>query len=452
MAQAPQVIPERQPQPMMNGLTSFWSNSAGSIQYLTSLLQRVPSADSLLQLSSVDKIQKDTLPHIDPNVASLYLQCAAKHLAFTLQPQPIFDQSKTKQMISTIAEISGKAASACSHRSVISQSGILGALAYQANNSPSSTSENNITGNNNEGGLTVAAVEFLQCALLAGQYRYAARMLHNDWPRPERRMDVAWVLRYYYLRGCIHVGCDDYDTAIRCFLTTLSIPSDVISQIAIDAWKKMVLCKALVATTMTTTTVQPKQPVSVSPPSAASNSVSRFFQNATDALTNPSPQQQQQQDEATGSVSKYVALVRAPDRAQFKELKIKYSALWEADRNTGLVERLGTALEHSFIRHQASIYSVLPLSKLASDLGMEDPQETVCMLSRVDGIQFQLQDEWVVFDLEEDIPMPTPNLRQLMELAERVRQLDVNVASSAKYQHMKGDASNAPPRRGVEDF
>lgn len=107
MAQAPQIIPEQQQQPMMNGSTSFWSNSADSIQYLTPLLQMVPSADSLLQLSSVDKIQKDTLPYINPNIASLYLRCAAKHLTFTLQkPQPGFDQSKTKQMISTIAEVS----------------------------------------------------------------------------------------------------------------------------------------------------------------------------------------------------------------------------------------------------------------------------------------------------------------------------------------------------------
>jgi len=82
-------------------------------------------------------------------------------------------------------------------------------------------------------------------ALLAEQYRFAARVLQDTWPRPTSTVSVRHVLRYYLLRGMIHVGCNDWTMAIRCFWTCLSIPSEIVSALAVTAWKKLVLVQCL---------------------------------------------------------------------------------------------------------------------------------------------------------------------------------------------------------------
>jgi len=53
------------------------------------------------------------------------------------------------------------------------------------------------------------------------------------------------VLRYYYLRGTVHVGCQNLEWATRCFDTCLVVPASMVSAIAIAAWKKRVLVACL---------------------------------------------------------------------------------------------------------------------------------------------------------------------------------------------------------------
>ena len=98
-------------------------------------------------------------------------------------------------------------------------------------------------------------MEFCQVALLAEQYRFAARALEGTWPRPaadassnnnnNSNLSVRHVLRYFLLRGMIHVGCNDWTMATRCFGTCLSVPAEIPSALGIAAWKKMVLVQCL---------------------------------------------------------------------------------------------------------------------------------------------------------------------------------------------------------------
>jgi hypothetical protein len=91
-----------------------------------------------------------------------------------------------------------------------------------------------------------AHVEFLHCCVLAEQYRYAERLMRTDsWPRPTSMVSSKQVLRYFYLRGIVHLGCDHYRLAHRCFWTCLTVPAEVSSKIAIAAWKKLVLVQCL---------------------------------------------------------------------------------------------------------------------------------------------------------------------------------------------------------------
>jgi hypothetical protein len=103
--------------------------------------------------------------------------------------------------------------------------------------------------NGSAGGSSIlqhAHVEFLHCCVLAEQYRYAERLMRTDsWPRPTSMVSSKQVLRYFYLRGIVHLGCDHYRLAHRCFWTCLTVPAEVSSKIAIAAWKKLVLVQCL---------------------------------------------------------------------------------------------------------------------------------------------------------------------------------------------------------------
>jgi len=95
-------------------------------------------------------------------------------------------------------------------------------------------------------GLTNVQVEFVQCCLYAEQYRYAERRLSNTWPVPTSAVSVRHVLRYYYGRGCIHLGASNVEWAARCFWTCCSVPSDgACSAVAVAAWKKLALVRCI---------------------------------------------------------------------------------------------------------------------------------------------------------------------------------------------------------------
>ena len=125
----------------------------------------------------------------------------------------------------------GLAAANCLPRQTISQTGILRALLSHPGHKSAY--------------LTHVQVEFCQVALLAEQYRFAARALEGTWPRPSSTISVRHVLRYYLLRGMIHGGCNDWTMAIRCFWTCLSVPAEIVSALGIAAWKKLVLVQCL---------------------------------------------------------------------------------------------------------------------------------------------------------------------------------------------------------------
>ena len=80
---------------------------------------------------------------------------------------------------------------------------------------------------------------------MAEQYSFAARALEKSWPLPNSNISVRHVLRYFLLRGMIHVGCNDWTMAVRCFWTCLSIPSEIVSLLAVSAWKKLLLVQCL---------------------------------------------------------------------------------------------------------------------------------------------------------------------------------------------------------------
>lgn len=129
-------------------------------------------------------------------------------------------------------------------------------------------------------------VEFLQACVYAEQYRYAERVTtaNNFWPRPMgsshshshgHNVSVRQVLRYYYLRGTVHVGCQHYQLAVRCFWTCLSVPAETVSAVAVAAWKKMVLLQCLLQSDVPAVSLTAAQLLAT--PTAAPSCVGRFL-------------------------------------------------------------------------------------------------------------------------------------------------------------------------------
>jgi hypothetical protein len=102
--------------------------------------------------------------------------------------------------------------------------------------------------------LVPAHCEFLDACIFAQEYQLAESHILQSWPRPQKgphASNIETVLRYYYLRGVVHLNCgpSSYSMAKRCFWTCLSVPAtsdtNVVSAIAVNAWKKLILVQSL---------------------------------------------------------------------------------------------------------------------------------------------------------------------------------------------------------------
>jgi hypothetical protein len=214
------------------------------------------------------------------------------------------------------------------------------------------------------------------------------------------------------------MGCEDWKWAVRCFWTCLSIPSDGISAVVIVAWKKLVLCQCLLST-----------PTSLPP--AASPAVTRFFTTREGESQN---------------ILIYRDLVKAfqaNDRTGFLGLQRMHLTVWEADRNTGIVQRLATEVLHRYVRHLASVYSVVSVQQLGNELQIS-PNDVPLLLSQVDGLVASLDpDGMFSLELVESDIISTEGLTEVMVLAERIRALDMSISNSTQYQNMNDFSTRA---------
>mmetsp|Transcript_2468 Transcript_2468/g.3637 ORF Transcript_2468/g.3637 Transcript_2468/m.3637 type:complete len:423 (-) Transcript_2468:40-1308(-) len=410
----------------------IWNNPADASGFLSNLIALTSaSPDALSQLASIEPY--DHKMPANSEVATLFLTAVAKHMPATLSdtqnPRQAGDQSSLTQLIPILSDLVGRAATICRPRSAISKSGILLALAKVRSSTV----------------LSSANVEFLQCALLAGQYRFASRIVRDDWPKPEKGTSLSLILRYFYLRGMIHLGCDELQVAIRCFWTVISVPCDVASAIAVDAWKKLVLTKCLV--------LQDSVPFEslVSPPVGASLPIARVL---TQNLSNPIESVANIDTNDSLGVAAYTDLAKAcheGDRQEFAKILKDNADLFTADHNYGLAERVSSDLEYRHILHTASVYKTLPLAQLAKELDKSE-DDTLATLSQVDSLQFQHVNNGMIslqtiYDHEN---LPTEDLTRLMQLTERISKLDVTLAGTSLYQATKVEAARPP--RGVDDF
>jgi hypothetical protein len=399
----------------------------------------------------------------------------------------------------------GNAAARCqSNRTSIASSGILVTLANMMMEEPHVISH--------------AGVEFLQCCILAEQYRYAARFLKGQegqeiWPSPTSTISVKQVLRYFYLRGMIHLGNDDLELAHRCFWTCLCVPADVSSKIAVEAWKKLVLVQCLLfepsspdaaaaaSTDFSMSLSKSKSSSSASNirvPSCMPNCLSRILgtnnkdqHQASIISMMPSsrqaplslrhqpakssqPEQQQQssssgkqpkEDEKINPIDCYTEVFKAfhdRDRDKLEKLEREHMEVWTQDGTLGLLHQVHGALIKCQVLHLAQIYSVVPLSKLATALKVDGGEAQVTRILLQTNVPCEIDDtSMVTFLPKPHKPATLDEIPEWMNLLEMVQKLDVAIGTNPRYLSLMkkeasaaggDDSAAASGPRGVDDL
>ena len=357
-----------------------------------------------------------------------------------------------------------------------------------------------------------AYVEFLQCCILAGQYRYAHRsfvinslssFIEVSTSGTNNR-NTELFLRYHYLRGVIYYACEDISSAISEWNHCLGTPCVKVSQISVDAWKKMVLAKCLtcqfddeeeivldkkVKTNINSNNARERDTNSplkrklvehvFALPNGVSNNVKRYFStDGTSVGMVSSAATDREKDARECTVESYHYLVEkffSNDLEHFSASKLfaqapaseglsdylnvdvnatstinqMMSNTFHSDGNVGMIKRLIPTMMWRRLRTIGKIYNVIPLVKLSAKL----------CLSELDCIQFLIQVALRQDADESNIRVPIEftvdeqagviyfdeegsggeqkienNIEKCMALAKRVKDLDIALASSSKYQ------------------
>lgn len=426
------------------------------VAYLSSIADRPPSLLALDQLGgwvsiwvagkARDHVENGTL--IASSVAAAYLKAAATHLQEAVLPTGNLqlEAVTTKKQYEVVKTV-GVCATLCkNHRGAISSSGILPVLANLLLNSPMQ----------HVNSLSLVGVEFLQCALLAEQYRYAARLVGGTWPRPDMTVNVKLVLRYYYLRGMIHLGCNDFVMAHRCFWTCLSVPADVACKIAVEAWKKLVLVQCIMfdgnhadANQITLPRSMPTcltRIVVSSKESSTGKKVPTTFPSFAPRMGANEPTLGQMESTVCDCYADIATAFYERDKTTFEALMTEHKVKVQVDGNWGLLEQCRTQLINNQVRHISRMYSIISMAKLATLLGIastsgDTTNQQVALLLYRSGVQCEIQDDgMIVFHGAHEESTGTSSslvdLAEWMGLVERVQKLDVNIWTSPKYQSL----------------
>ena len=353
--------------------------------------------------------------------------------------------------------------------------------------------------------LAAVHVEFLQACIYAGQYAYAERSVAGTWPRPTATVSVRNVLRYFYLRGVVHAACQHLDLATRCFRTCLCIPAEVVSAIAVAAWKKLVLVQCLEQTDFPADTCKPtvlpnptasclsryiNSAVTESADKAANHQATSSSANSTlgspasaaapedassailhlvDNLETGESSREKTRYPSMG-VAVYAALTKAfvdMDKTALQNQLEEHKRLLTSDGNFGLAQQVASELPRRQLYSWSRVYSSISLQELARLLAL-----SVEELSRL-LLQVSIAKEWPIQVSPDGLMVTFPRLQpqigdtasateDLVALAKLVQKMDATLSASSKFMSLarkeggsssSGERGGAPTGpRGVEDI
>jgi hypothetical protein len=244
----------------------------------------------------------------------------------------------------------------------------------------------------------------------------------------------------------------------------------------LEAWKKLALVQCLLAKVTVDSNNSIQTPNSM--PTCMARMLSSYREAARLQLPIPPQQQQSQQQQAPPppqpqppnrpssqkaaqqSITCYMDFVDAfykRDKKQFQKLVKDHEPVLRDDGNAGLVNQCLTQLVSNEVLHLSYMYSVVPVSKVASLLGLEETSQVSSVLLE-SKVPCQIQDDGMV--VFQDVPEETPpfvDMAEWMQLIEKVQKLDVTIITNPRYYALmqketanRKEAAEGP--RGVEDF
>jgi hypothetical protein len=450
----------------------------------------------------------------------------------------------TKHRDETLEAVAS-AAVLCLDRSEISSSGILPVLANLVASTSSTNSGGSASASNNKLAssiatslsnlssssskafptLTPAHTAFLQCAVQAEEYEFAETVIRGTWPLPTSTLkkkkgnvnddsphaSISIILRYYYLRGIVHYGCgrDHYSMAHRCWWTCLCIPVDIVSNIAVQAWKKLTLVQPLLdindnnseggrpsrtdaidvdidGNTKITSVGSPAT-FSVSKRKSKAHPETRLPKCLTKSIRtlidfSIIDTRKQEDHQTTGAVessgeknlySVYTHLgpaVEAVDRTSVESLVRAHESVLTADGNMGMAHNCLRRVKELQVRTASKMFSVTSVQILARRWRVtpEEASQQLFDAMKLGVVPCRVEkDGTVLFLSPKDSASNSTttstdwaDLTGWMKLLEQLQRMDVNLSISSKYNAVKrkedkgticGMIGTAGPR-GVEEF
>jgi len=462
------------------------------------------------------------------------------------------NKNRTAKHRDETLEAVASAAVLCSDRSAISSSGILPVLANLVASTTSSSSSNaggsavsaissnklatsiaaslsNMPSSSSKAfpPLTSAHTAFLQCAVQAEEYEFAETVIRGTWPLPTSTLkkkkgngnanddsfphdSISIILRYYYLRGIVHYGCgrDHHSMAHRCWWTCLCIPVDIVSTIAVQAWKKLTLVQPLLDINDNNNDGErPNRADAIDVDSPATFSVSKNKSKAHPETRLPkcltksirtfidfssisARKQEDHQTTTTGAVesstsrekdlsSVYTRLgpaVEAVDRTSVESLVRAHESVLTADGNMGMAHNCLRRVKELQVRKASKMFSVTSVQILARrwKVTPEEASQQLFDAMKLGVVPCRVEkDGTVVFLSPKDSASNSTttattttstdlaDLTGWMKLLEQLQRMDVNLSISSKYNSAKrkedkgmigGDMIGTAGPRGVEEF
>ncbi|EME28958.1 COP9 signalosome complex subunit 3 [Galdieria sulphuraria] len=194
---------------------------------------------------------------------------------------------------------------------------------------------------------------FLKSCVLSKSYSVGSRFMEHRkliLKLEENAVDPCDVLLTYYYAAVIQVGVKDYLKALQCLKLVFSVPSNVVSDLAVDAYKKYVLVSLIAKGN-----VEPLAKFS-----------GLFIQRQ---LKNYCPE--------------YLALAKEfaqRDATQLRQVMENYKLVFINDLHWGLVKETFKALLRSNIKNLTRTFLTLSLEDIATKASLTDSKEAERML------------------------------------------------------------------------
>jgi len=285
--------------------------------------------------------------------------------------------------------------------------------------------------------LTPLDADFLQVCLLAKDYRAALPVLAEEVlsiANPEEyNFKTKDFLRYFYYGGMIYVGVKQYGKALDFFRLGFTAPAVVLSAIMVECYKKFVLVSLL----------HTGQVAAV--PKYTSSVVQRHLKGTC-------PQYQE-----------FANAYSTNSTDEVHKVAGEHHEVFQKDGNFGLIKQCIQALYRGNIKRHTRTYLTLSLDQIASSVKLSSPKEAEKFVLRMiengeiyatinqkDGMLNFLDDPEEYND-NKMLNQLDANIKKSMGLAQRVRAVDQEIASSIPYLQKTA----APERHGrweMEDY